>query len=417
MKHMLMGIAPLLVGVFFIMLGNGMQFTLVGLRGDFEGFSATALAVVTSAYFVGFLMGARAAPALIRRVGHVRVFAAAGSFLSASLIALPLVAEPWTWTLLRILIGFCMAGIYVTAESWLNAEATNENRGTILSIYMIAQTLGTICAQGVLVLGDAATASLFIVASILVSISFAPILLSVSRTPSAEMSRSMALRDLFRTAPLGTAGIFLLGTIFSIQAGMGPVFGAQIALSPKQVSLFMAVLFTGPLLLQVPIGWISDRVDRRVVIFATSTLGAVFCLSGWILGGEDTPLLAVAFLTGGVTMPLYALLLAYANDALPREDMPAASGGLALTFGVGAILGPLGAGALMQAFGPYMFWIALAGLFLCVALFALYRMTQRAAVPPEETESYLSVVPTGSQVAVEAAGAWSAAQSQDEGRD
>lgn len=417
MKHIIMSIAPLIVGVFFIMLGNGMQFTLVGLRGDIEGFSAGALAVITSAYFGGFLMGARTAPSLIGRVGHVRVFAAVGSFLSASLIALPLMTEPWAWTLLRVLIGFCMAGIYVTAESWLNAEATNENRGTVLSIYMIAQTLGTICAQGLLVLGDAATASLFIVASILVSISFAPILLSVSRTPSVEMSRPMTLRELIRTAPLATVGIFFLGTIFAIQAGMGPVFGAQIGLPPERISIFMAVLFSGPLLLQVPIGWISDRVDRRLVIFATSTFGAIFCLLGWTTGGEHAPHLTIAFMTGGVTMPLYALLLAYANDALPREGMPAASGGLALTFGVGAILGPLAAGTLMQAFGPYMFWIVLSVIFFFISLFSLYRMTQRAAPPPDETESYLGVVPSGSQIAVQAAGAWSADRSKEDGSD
>ncbi|WBU55739.1 MFS transporter [Paracoccus sediminicola] len=416
MKQILLGIMPLLIGIFFILLGNGMQFTLVGLRGDLEGFSAADLAVVTSAYFVGYLLGARSTPGFIRRVGHVRVFAAVGSFMSAALIALTLIAEPFAWTLLRVVIGFCMAGIYVTAESWLNAEATNENRGTVLSVYMIAQTLGTIAAQGLLALGDAATASLFIVASIMVSISFGPILLSVSPTPAAQLSRPMALSELFRGAPLGTFGIFCLGTIYATQAGMGPVFGVQVGMSAQQVSLFMAMLFTGPLLLQVPIGWISDRVDRRLVIFATSAFGAVFCLSGWLIGGGQAALLGTAFLVGGVTMPLYALLLAYVNDGLPTEDMPAASGGMALTFGLGAILGPLAAGFVMQIFGAYMFWVSLGATFLCVALFALYRMTQREVpTPPSETESYIGVLPSATQITVAAAGSWSASQSKEQG--
>ncbi|MFK7874435.1 MAG: MFS transporter [Paracoccaceae bacterium] len=417
MKQAVLAMVPLLVGIFFIMLGNGMHFTLVGLRGDIEDFSAGSLAIVTSAYFGGFLLGARSTPKLIQRVGHIRVFAAVGSFLSAGLIALPLWVDPLAWTVLRVMIGFCMAGIYVTAESWLNAEATNENRGTILSIYMIAQTLGMISAQGLLTFGDASTSSLFIVASILISISFGPILLSVSPNPAVEMSRTMELKDLLRAAPLGTVGVFFLGTIFATQAGMGPVFASQIGLTAQQVSLFMAMLFIGPLLLQVPIGWISDRVDRRHVIFVTSALGAVFCLFGWSANEDHGNLFLIAFLVGGVTMPLYALLLAYANDAIQREDMPAASGALVLTFGFGAILGPLAAGFAMQTYGAYMFWIILTTTFLAIAAFALYRMTQSAARPPDETESYLGVVPTGSHVAAEAAGTWSADQSKNDNSD
>lgn len=417
MKQAVLAMVPLLVGIFFIMLGNGMHFTLVGLRGDIEDFSAGSLAIVTSAYFGGFLLGARSTPKLIQRVGHIRVFAAVGSFLSAGLIALPLWVDPLAWTVLRVMIGFCMAGIYVTAESWLNAEATNENRGTILSIYMIAQTLGMISAQGLLTFGDASTSSLFIVASILISISFGPILLSASPNPAVEMSRTMELKDLLRAAPLGTVGVFFLGTIFATQAGMGPVFASQIGFTAQHVSLFMAMLFIGPLLLQVPIGWISDRVDRRHVIFVTSALGAVFCLLGWSVNEDHTNLFLIAFLVGGVTMPLYALLLAYANDAIQREDMPAASGALVLTFGFGAIIGPLAAGLAMQAYGSYMFWIILATTFLAIAAFALYRMTQSAARPPDETESYLGVVPTGSQIAAEAAGTWSADQSKNDNSD
>ena len=415
MIQVLSGVWALLTGIVLIMLGNGMQSTLVGLRGGLEGFSATELAVVTSGYFMGFLSGAQIAPRMIRRVGHVRVFAALGSFMSAGLIAMPLLTEPWAWTLLRLLVGFCMSGIYVTAESWLNDAATNETRGKVLSAYMIAQTLGIIGAQGLLTLGDAGTSALFIIASILVSVSFAPILLSVSRAPATELARPMGLRQLFSGSPLSTVGIFMLGSVYATQAGMAPVFGTLIGMTTPQIALFVAMLFGGALLLQYPIGWLSDRIDRRKLIFGASLLGALCCAAGWSQGGNLWALMGAAFLAGGVTTPLYALFLAYTNDYLPTEDMAAASGGLVFTFGLGAILGPLVTGWAMEFSGPFAFWIVLGGTFAGIATYALYRMTQRSIPSVEDTESYISVLPTASPVAVEAAGAWSAAQSDPEG--
>ncbi len=414
MIKVLAGIWALLLGIVLIMLGNGMHFTLVGLRGGIEGFSATELAIVTSGYFLGFLSGARLTPLLIQRVGHVRVFAALGSFMSAGLIALPLLTEPWAWTVLRVLIGFCMSGIYVSAESWLNAASTNETRGKVLSAYMLAQTLGIIGAQGLLTLGDAATSALFIGASILVSVSFAPILLSAATVPAVEVARPMPLRALFSSSPLGAVGIFLLGGVYATQSGMGAVFGTQIGLTADQIALFVAMLFGGALVLQFPIGWLSDRMDRRKLIFGAAALGAVACVAGWVSGGGLWPLMAVAFFAGGVTTPLYALFLAYTNDFLSSEDMPAASGGLVFTFGLGAILGPLATGWAMERLGPFAFWLVLGAIFVVIALYALYRMTQRAVVPVEETESYLNVLPTSSLVAVEAAGAWAADKAEAE---
>ncbi len=402
------GVWPLLLGILLIMLGNGMHFTLIGLRGGIEGFSAAELAIVTSGYFLGFLSGARITPVMIRNVGHVRVFAALGSFMSAGLVAFPLLTEPWAWTILRILIGFCMSGIYVAAESWLNNAATNETRGKVLSAYMIAQTLGIIGAQGLLTLGDAATSVLFICASILVSISFAPILLSATPVPAAEVARAMPLRKLFTGSPLGTVGIFLLGSIYATQSGMGAVFGSQIGLTAAQIALFVAMLFAGALVLQYPIGWLSDRMDRRKLIFGASAIGVVFCTLGWATAGGFWFLMVSAFFAGGVTTPLYALFLAYTNDSLATEDMPAASGGLVFTFGLGAIIGPLVTGWAMEGLGPFAFWLVLGGTFLAIAVYALYRMTQRASTPAAETDSYLGVLPTASPVAVEAAATWSA---------
>jgi MFS family permease len=414
MIKVLSGVWALLLGIVLIMLGNGMHFTLIGLRGGIEGFSAAELAIVTSGYFMGFLSGARLTPLLIQRVGHVRVFAALGSLMSAALISFPLLAEPWTWTLLRLLVGFCMSGIYVAAESWLNAASTNETRGKVLSAYMIAQTLGIIGAQGLLTLGDAGTSVLFIGASILVSISFSPILLSVATVPAVEVARPMPLRDLFGGSPLGTVGIFLLGGVYATQSGMGAVFGTQIGLTATQIALFVAMLFAGALVLQFPIGWLSDRMDRRKLILGAASLGAASCVLGWLTEGGLWPLMAVAFFAGGVTTPLYALFLAYTNDFLSEKDMPAASGGLVFTFGLGAIVGPLVTGWAMEALGPFGFWLVLATTFGAIALYALYRMTQRAIVPVDETESYLNVVPTSSPVAVEAASAWASENAEAE---
>jgi MFS family permease len=391
-----------------------MHFTLIGLRGGIENFTATELAVVTSGYFVGFLSGARYTPDLIRRVGHVRVFAALGSFMSAGLIAFPLLTEPWAWTVLRLLVGFCMSGIYVAAESWLNNASTNENRGKVLSAYMIAQTLGIIGAQGLLTLGDAGTSALFIGASILVSISFAPILLSVTPVPATEVARPMSLRNLFIGSPLGTVGIFLLGSVYATQSGMGAVYGTQIGMTASQIALFVAMLFAGALVLQYPIGWLSDQMDRRKLIFGAAALGALSCAVGWVTGGGLVPLMAAAFFAGGVTTPLYALFLAYTNDFLSAEDMPAASGGLVFTFGLGAIAGPLVTGWAMQTFDPFAFWVVLGGTFAAIALYALFRMTQRSMMPVSETESYLGVLPTSSPIAVEAAGVWAADNAEAE---
>jgi MFS family permease len=416
MITVLSGVWALLLGVVLIMLGNGMHFTLIGLRGGIEGFSSAELAIVTSGYFMGFLSGARLAPRLIQRVGHVRVFAALGSFMSAGLIAFPLVTDPWVWTVLRVLVGFCMSGVYVTAESWLNNAATNQTRGQVLSAYMMAQTLGLIGAQGLLSLGDAGTSVLFICASILVSISFAPILLSVAAAPVVAVARPMPMSALFRGSPLGTVGVFLLGGVYATQAGMGAVFGTQIGMTSGQIALFVAMLFAGALVMQYPIGWLSDRMDRRKLIFGASSVGAVACGLGWLAGSGLPPLMAAAFVAGGVTAPLYSLFLAYTNDSLSAADMPGASGGLVFTFGLGAIAGPLASGWAMEAVNPFAFWLVLAATFSAIALYALYRMTQRATVPVDETESYLNVMPTASPVAVEAASEW-AVENAEAGRE
>jgi MFS family permease len=415
MIQVLFRVWALLLGIVLIMLGNGMHFTLIGLRGGIEGFSSAELAIVTSGYFMGFLSGARLTPSLIRRVGHVRVFAALGSFMSAGLIAFPLVTEPWAWVLLRLLVGFCMSGIYVSAESWLNDATTNETRGKVLSVYMIAQTLGIIGAQGLLTMGDAGTSVLFICASILVSVSFAPILLSVSSVPAVEVARPMPLRSLFVSSPLGTVGIFLLGSVYATQSGMGAVFGSQIGLTANNIALFIAMLFAGALLMQYPIGWLSDRMDRRKLIFVASCVGGLSCALGWFTAGSPWALMVAAFFAGGVTTPLYALFLAYTNDSLSASDMSSASGGLVFTFGLGAIAGPLVTGWAMQEVGPFAFWLVLGVTFCAIALYAFYCMMQKSlAVPVADTESYLGVLPTASPVAVEAAGEWAADHAEAE---
>ncbi len=395
----------LLLGMGLLMVGNGLQGTLLGVRGEIEGFSTLQMSFVMSAYFVGFLGGSRLAPDLIRRVGHVRVFAALASFISAVMIMYPMLTDPIAWSLGRVIIGFCFSGVYVTAESWLNNAASNENRGQALSLYMIVQMTGIVSAQALMLIGDPAGYETFVIASILVSISFAPILLSISPTPAFDTAKPMTLRKLMDTSPLGCVGMFLLGGVFSAQFGMAAVYGARAGLSIAQISTFVAVFYIGAMVLQYPLGWFSDRMDRRVLILLVSAIGGCGALIGMIFGVTFPVLLAAAFLIGGMSNPLYSLLIAHTNDYLDHEDMAAASGGLVFINGLGAIAGPVITGWLMSenVFGPPGFFLFITALLVVMAGYAMYRMTQRASIPVDETGTMATISPTASPVAMEVA--------------
>ncbi|EEE38620.1 major facilitator superfamily protein [Rhodobacteraceae bacterium KLH11] len=388
-----------------LMVGNGLQGTLLGVRGEIEGFSTLEMSFVMSAYFVGFLGGSRLAPEMIRRVGHVRVFAALASFISAVMIMYPMLTDPIAWSLGRVLIGFCFSGVYVTAESWLNNAANNENRGQALSLYMMVQMTGVVSAQALLLVGDPAGYETFVIASILVSVSFAPILLSISPTPAFDTTKPMTLRKLFDTSPLGCVGMFLLGGIFSAQFGMSAVYGAQVGLSLVEISIFVAVFYIGAVVLQYPLGWMSDKMDRRLLIMSVAAIGGVGALIGVILGVTFTMLLVSAFIIGGMTSPLYSLLIAYTNDYLEYDDMSAASGGLVFINGLGAVTGPIITGWLMGAgvIGPSGFFMFIAALMFVMAAYAAYRMTQRVYAPVDETGTIAPIYPTSSPVALEVA--------------
>jgi len=402
MMQVLTSAWALLLGMCLLMVGNGMQGTLLGIRGALEDFTTFEMSIVMSAYFVGFLGGSRMAPGMIRRVGHVRVFAALASLISAVMILYPTFPNIIVWTAGRVLIGFCFSAVYVVAESWLNNAADNSNRGKALSLYMIVQTLGIVIAQALLLTADPSGFILFVIPSVLVSLAVTPILLSITPTPAFDTTKPMSLRELAGFSPLGCVGMFLLGGVFSAQFGMASVYGAEAGLSVVQISTFVATFFVGAVVLQFPIGWISDRMDRRALIVVVSLIGLAGSAIGMVMGHVFSLLLVSAFVVGGMSNPLYSLLIAHTNDFLEHDDMAAASGGLIFINGLGAILGPMITGWIMgTAIGPAGFYLFTGILFVMLAAYAAYRSTQRKSVAVEDTSNYFPILPSATAVAVE----------------
>jgi MFS family permease len=414
MFQVLSGAWALLLGMMLLQVGNGMQGTLLGIRGALEGFSTLEMSVVMSSYFLGFLFGSRLAPEMIRRVGHVRVFAALGSMISAVLILYPTVTEPWAWSVGRVVIGFCFSGVYVTAESWLNNSATNATRGKALSLYMMVQMVGIVSAQGIMVLADPSGYVLFVIPSVLVSLAFAPILLSVSPTPAFDTTKPLSLRQIMKISPLGCVGMLLTGGVFAAQFGMAAVYGAEAGLSVGEISTFVASFYVAAVVAQYPLGWLSDRMDRRKLIAAVSLVTGLGGVVGMMLGDNFWFLLLAAVLVGGSSNPLYSLLIAYTNDFLDHDDMAAAAGGMVFINGLGAIAGPLMVGWMMGAIGPGGYFLYIAILMFAMVAYAIYRMTQRAAPTVAQTESYMPVSPSSSPMAVEFAQEVAIESAQDE---
>ncbi|GGE16745.1 Major Facilitator Superfamily protein [Gemmobacter megaterium] len=391
---------PLLAGVMLLMVGNGIQGSLLGIRGALEGFSTYQMSIVMAGYFLGFLGGSRLAPVLIQRVGHVRVFAALGSLISAVLVLYPVAPEVWSWTAMRILIGFCFSGVYVTAESWLNNASTNETRGQALSAYMIVQMIGIIASQVLLNVGDPSGFIPFILPSVLVSLAFLPILLSASPAPVFDTTQRMGFARLFAVSPLGCAGMLLTGGVYAAMMGMAGVWGMTVGLTVPEISIFVGAMYAGGLVLQFPVGWLSDRMDRRRLILLLSLAGAAVMLLASLVQTGFALLVVIAVLLGGIVNPIYALLIAHTNDFLPKEEMAGASAGLLFLNGLGAVVGPLATGWMMDMLGPSGFFAFIALLLGALGLYVGWRMTRRET--PPGAPGYHPIAPTASAIAVEA---------------
>lgn len=392
--HALKGAKSLLFGLALLMIGTGLQGSLLGLRATLEGFATATTGVIMSSYYLGFVIGSLRAPQIVARVGHIRAFAALASTASSVVLIHAIAVIPAGWILLRVVTGFCMAGLYVIAESWLNDTATNTTRGSLMSIYMIVVSGGIAGGQLLLNAADPAGAVLFVVTSVLVSMALVPTALSAGSSPRLITPQPISTRDLLRAAPLGVVGVGLAGVTASTLYGVGVVYAQLAGFSIAATSALMFLAILAGTVLQWPIGALSDRVDRRKVIAAVTALAALAALWG-ISNTTDTARIIAFAVSGGLSLTLYALFNAHVNDWLDPSHMIEAGSRLLLISGIGAMAGPVVTTMFMTLGGPAGFFWTFLGANAAATVYALWRLTRRAPVPADQQSTFVTVPARG----------------------
>lgn len=349
----LASISALLISLFMAALGNGLQGTLVAIRAGLENFNDETIGIIMSSYFVGYMIGAVVVPKYVERVGHIRTFAAMASIASAATISHLLIIEPISWGFFRAVNGFCIAGLALVIESWLNGHAVIENRGQILSIYGLVVVVAIGLGQLLLNIADPGNFFLFCIVSIIISLSLVPVSLTHSVAPTITGLSRFNLPRLLKITPLGVIGTMITGMTMSAYLGMGPTFAQRTGLNTAGISVFMATIMTGTLVLHWPIGRLSDRVDRRVVIALVTLANGMVCLGfiSWNISALGV-LLPLSFLLGGFGQPLYALCVAHVNDNITTDEILSTASSLLLVFSFGSSLGPFLASLIMGQISP-----------------------------------------------------------------
>ena len=318
------------------MLGNGLASSLLGVRSTIEGFSTLTVGVMMAAYYLGYLAGSRMIPDMVGAVGHIRVFAGLGSLTSLVVLVHPLWVHPVTWSLLRLVTGFSLAGLYVVAESWLNGVATNANRGNVLSLYLVMVLGGLGVGQLMLGLGSPEQHELFVLVSALISLSLIPITLAPSEAPTVGLLQKTNIAEVYRITPLAIVGGAVVGITNSVLLGIGPVYGAQLGYPVAVIGQLLAAAMAGAVLLQWPLGRLSDRVPRRRVILGVTLASVGVALAGVLLEGSTSAIVGVMFLYGGLSFPLYGLVISHMNDWIPTNKLLSAAGAAGVCGGSGS---------------------------------------------------------------------------------
>lgn len=385
---------PLFFGLGVIGLCIGAQGSLLGIRAELEGFDTLATGLLMSGYYLGFLLGSLRAPAIIQRVGHVRAFAALTALASMTILVHSVIVDPWTWGVMRLLTGFAVSAIYVVAESWLNQAADNRTRGQLLSLYMITMLAGLSGGQFLLNISDPRSFELFTLISILISLAAIPILLTATPMPPFAAARPVSVVTLYRVAPTGLVGSFLINACYAMALGMGAVYASRMGMRVSEISLFIAVLLIGGMLMQWPLGKLSDRMDRRTVIAGAAFAALIFAVASALVGvSGGVGYLLLALLFGGSCFPLLALYLALTNDQLEADQAVGASSALLLVGGVGASIGPFMVSLAMDSWGPSSFFWSLAAMAGLMTAHAVYKRLTDPFTTSTEPSSFQMQAP------------------------
>ena len=389
MVKILRAVAALLLGIGVMNLGNSLLSITLPLKMQAAGFSTVTTGFVMAAYFGGLLAGSIYGRRLIGKVGHIRAFAGLAAVMAAAVLIHPMIFTAASWAVLRFVSGFCTAGLFSALESWLNERSDNANRGQVLGIYMIVNYVAIVLGQLMVNLWDLAGVQGFMVASILVSLSLVPVVLARLEAPDLSLSKPLSLRQLYAASPLAPVGSCVAGAAMGAYFGLGPVFARQVGFEVLQVSLFMGSVIVGGLLLQWPIGRLSDRFDRRTVLLVILILALLVCGGGFAAGtfaDPFPPLIVVGLLLGGTMTTIYPICVAQAFDYLARDQYVAAASGLLLSYAVGSTAGPVFSALAMDFLGPYGFFAYIAACMAVFAVFVLVRMLIRAPLPPDLQE-------------------------------
>ncbi|MEJ8572919.1 MFS transporter [Microbaculum marinum] len=399
MRSALASIAALLISVLILLAGSGLQATLVPLAAKGYGFQDVLIGFIGSSYFIGMMIGCFAAPWLIKRTGHIRTFGACTALATGTAVLHALIVEPVTWNLLRCISGICFAVLYAVIESWLNDKSDNANRGTVLATYNVINFGGMAFGQQFLRLYPPAGFQLFSVSALLISLAAIPVALTRSASPMVPESPRLRLLWLIRLSPVGVAGAFTVGLANGAFWTIGPIFATLQGLGPGGAGDFITASILGAVAALWPAGLASDRMDRRYVIVLCS---AVAALAGIALAltpsGNPWLLYGFAFLFGAGAMPVYSLSSAHSADYAKPSDMVVVSTGLLLVYTIGAVVGPTAAATLVEFTAPGALFALTATAHAGMAAFAIYRLTRRSPIPPEEREPFVPVPRTSPAV-------------------
>lgn len=386
---------PLLIAAGILLAGNGLQGTLIALRGAREGFSPAMIGLIGTAYFAGFLVGCLTIPRMLRAIGHIRAFASLAAIAAAGTLLLVLMIDPVTWSVVRFLSGMCFAGLFTVIESWLNAGASNADRGRVLAVYRIVDITSVTGSQYMIPLLGVDGFTVFAVMAIMITVSLVPVSLGDRSNPKPPEQFGLDLAAVWRISPLASIGCIAIGTTNSAFRLVGPLYAEGIGLSVAETATFISAGIIGGAIMQYPLGALSDRRDRRYVLLASAS-AAMACAFAILFLASDKAVsnFVWVFLFGAFAMPLYSLSAAHANDYAREGEFVQVAAGLMFFYSVGAVIGPVSASAVMEWFGPHALFGFTAAVYAAFIVVTLHRMRVRAPAPKGQRGRFTALLRT-----------------------